>query len=113
MIHVRSRLARHCAAIGIAVLAMLVLDSAKQDLLAQGAAGAAPPGTRKLGDACQRHTDLRTGVVKRDACGRWYCGRTDVKDVIENRPNVAEEIGCVWTLQGDRCRCIRNQSRPK
>ena len=72
-----------------------------------------PPRQRELklikaGDACDRKTDTAKGVVKVDACGRWYCGRADVKDIIEVRPKFAEEFGCAWRLEGNRCKCRRD-----
>jgi hypothetical protein len=61
----------------------------------------------KAGDACDRKTDTAQGIVKVDACGRWYCGRADVKDIIEVRPKYAEEVGCTWRLEDSRCKCRR------
>jgi hypothetical protein len=73
-----------------------------------------------LGSACTRRTDTKPGIVKRDACGRWYCGRADFKDVIEVRPNIAAELGCKWVLElnppsGAQCRCrpIAANAQPK
>lgn len=62
----------------------------------------------KTGDTCTRRTEKAQGVVKVDACGRWYCGRSDVKDIIEVRPKFAEEFGCTWRLEGERCKCRRD-----
>jgi hypothetical protein len=67
----------------------------------------------KAGDACDRKTDKARGVVKIDACGRWYCGRADVKDIIEVRPRFAEEAGCTWRLEGTRCKCRRDPAPGK
>lgn len=61
----------------------------------------------KAGDACDRKTDTARGIVKVDACGRWYCGRADVKDIIEVRPKYAEDVGCTWRLEDNRCKCRR------
>ena len=62
----------------------------------------------KAGDTCDRKTDKSPGIVKVDACGRWYCGKTAVKDIIEVRPKFAEEFGCTWRLEGERCKCRRD-----
>src|SRR5262249_52810512 len=66
----------------------------------QSPATPAAPSGQKLGDACTRKSDQKGGVVKRDACGRWYCGLAEVKDIIELRPNIASELGCAWQLEG-------------
>src|ERR1019366_9459223 len=50
----------------------------------------------KLGEACTRMSKNKPGVMKRDACGRWYCGRTEWEDINESRPNFAAEMGCEW-----------------
>lgn len=84
--------------------------------------GTAEPQTRpqqrplkliKAGDACARKTDSARGVVKVDACGRWYCGRADAKDIIEERPRLAEELHCTWRLEGEHCRCRRDPAPDK
>jgi hypothetical protein len=67
----------------------------------------------KAGDACDRKTDTARGIVKVDACGRWYCGRADVKDIIEVRPKYAEEVGCTWRLEDNRCKCRRSPAPGK
>jgi hypothetical protein len=67
----------------------------------------------KAGDACDRKTDTARGIVKVDACGRWYCGRADVKDIIEVRPKYAEEVGCAWRLEDNRCKCRRSPAPGK
>ena len=67
----------------------------------------------KVGDPCKTRTDPRSGVVKVDACGRWYCGRKDVKDIIEVRPDVADVLHCTWRLEGQQCRCRRNAAATK
>jgi hypothetical protein len=67
----------------------------------------------KAGDACERKTDTSRGIVKVDACGRWYCGRVDVKDIIEVRPRYAEEVGCTWRLEDSRCKCRRGPAPGK
>lgn len=67
----------------------------------------------KPGDACSRKTDKAQGVTKIDACGRWYCGRPDVKDITEVRPKFGEEFGCTWRLEGERCKCHRNTALRK
>ena len=79
----------------------------------QPAAAQPVPKVFKLGEPCARKTDTRPGVVKRDACGRWYCSRTDVKDIIEIRPNIAAEMGCTWRLEGDHCKCRRPEPQPQ
>ena len=67
----------------------------------------------KAGDACERKTDTARGIVKVDACGRWYCGRANVKDIIEVRPRYAEEVGCTWRLEDSRCKCRRGPAPGK
>ena len=67
----------------------------------------------KVGDPCKTRTDPRSGVVKVDACGRWYCGREDVKDIIEVRPNIAEALNCTWRIEGTLCRCRRDAATTK
>lgn len=67
----------------------------------------------KAGDPCDRKTDKARGIVKVDACGRWYCGRADVKDIIELRPRYAEEVGCTWRLEDSRCKCRRGPAPGK
>jgi hypothetical protein len=62
----------------------------------------------RVGDRCWTRAEKQQGVVKVDACGRWYCGRADVKDIVEVRPNIAEVLNCTWRLEGDRCRCRRD-----
>jgi hypothetical protein len=94
------------------VAAVSCIAAGAPHAVAQSPPQVAPSG-QKLGDACARKSDSAPGVVKRDACGRWYCGRTDVKDIIELRPNLAADLGCVWQLEGQRCRCVRNFSLPK
>jgi hypothetical protein len=68
---------------------------------------APPPVKLKLGDACQRKTDNIAGKVKRDGCGRWYCGRADMKDIVEIVPNVDRVAHCTWRIQGTRCLCVK------
>jgi hypothetical protein len=67
----------------------------------------------KIGDVCTRRTDTRAGVIKRDACSRWYCGRSDQKDIIEIRPNWAMETNCLWRLEGNACKCRLAEYDPK
>lgn len=62
----------------------------------------------KIGDKCERKTDAIPGVIKRDGCGRWYCGRADVKDITELVPNIEEVAHCKWQLQGSRCLCAKS-----
>ncbi len=66
----------------------------------------------KLGEACTRMSKNKPGVMKRDACGRWYCGRTEWEDINEARPNFAAEMGCEWHLVGLHCLCQRPNARP-
>jgi hypothetical protein len=61
-----------------------------------------------VGDPCWTRSEGRQGVLKVDACGRWYCGRADVKDIIEVRPDIAEALKCTWRLEGADCRCRRD-----
>jgi hypothetical protein len=62
--------------------------------------------TARRGEACRPPRTDKPGIVKVDACGRWYCGRADVKDLIEVRPHFAAEQKCTWTLKDDVCRCV-------
>ena len=90
------------------VSSMLVLGT--RSVLAQSQP--APTQTIiKVGDECTMRPAARQGIVKIDACGRFYCGRTDVKDIIEVRPKIAAELGCEWQLVNQRCRCVQNFSR--
>lgn len=77
--------------------------------------GAAVPSLipLELGSSCQRKTDNRLGIVKKDACGRTYCGRTDIQDITEVRPTFASDNGCEWTLVAGHCKCQKIMSRPK
>jgi hypothetical protein len=61
-----------------------------------------------LGESCKRQTDNFEGVVKVDACGRWYCGRVDVNDITALSPNFAEKMFCTWRLINDKCKCVRS-----
>ena len=100
--------------VGVATATLcVVLALGAQHAVGQSTRPQVAPNGQKVGDACVRKSDAERGVVKRDACGRWYCGRTDVKDIIELRPNLAAELGCEWHLEGQRCRCGRNYSLPK
>lgn len=69
-----------------------------------------PSGDQRMrmqpGDACQRRTDDHRGVIKVDACGRWYCGRVDVNDITVLNPRFAEDMQCTWQLVDDRCKCV-------
>jgi hypothetical protein len=65
------------------------------------------------GDECVRKGDPRPGVTRRDACGRWYCGKASERDIIELRPDHAEKFRCTWRLEGDRCLCRRTAAKPK
>jgi hypothetical protein len=47
------------------------------------------------------------GVIKRDACQRWYCGRKEFQDIIQSRPNFAAEMGCEWRIVNQHCLCQR------
>ena len=72
------------------------------------------PGQRvlKIGQVCQRRTDSRPAVARRDACGRWYCGRKDVGEIAQVDPGFAQRMGCQWTIQADnRCVCKRASFR--
>ena len=66
----------------------------------------------RMGDPCQRRSDNRLAVTRRDACGRWYCGRKDVPEVAQVDPGFAARMGCKWTVQADkRCICKRASFR--
>lgn len=66
-----------------------------------------------LGDPCTRRTDARAGVVKRDACGRVYCGRRDLKDITETMPEFSARHACTWRLEGAHCKCRRPGGQQK
>lgn len=65
-----------------------------------------------LGEPCQRMSG-GDGIIKRDACQRWYCSRLGYQDITERRPNLAAEIGCEWRLVGVHCLCEPTGARPK
>jgi hypothetical protein len=76
----------------------------------------APVQPRRIisrGDDCTRKGDPRPGVTRRDACGRWYCGKATERDIIELRPDHAEKFRCTWRLEGDRCLCRRTAAKAK
>lgn len=60
-----------------------------------------------LGEPCTMMTKNQPGVIKRDACQRWYCGRKDFQDIIQLRPNFAAEMGCEWRIVNQHCLCQR------
>ncbi len=94
-----------------AMAVALVFAASTLPAMAQLAPQSTPPrALMKQGDTCSRKTDTRPGVVRQDACGRWYCGRADIKDIIEVRPNIAAEFGCTWTLEAGHCKCRRPSS---
>jgi hypothetical protein len=66
----------------------------------------------KIGEPCKQMTG-RSGIIKRDACQRWYCSRTDYQDITERRPNFATEMGCEWQLVGLHCLCRKPGTAPK
>ncbi|MES2341756.1 MAG: hypothetical protein V4597_08760 [Pseudomonadota bacterium] len=99
----------------LGVLAMILALGVSVPADAQQVGRAAPaPGQRvlKLGQMCQRRTDTRPAVARRDACGRWYCGRKDVGEIAQVDPGFAQRMGCQWTIQADnRCICKRASFR--
>lgn len=99
----------------LGVLAMAATLGVSQPAGAQQVRRAAPePGQRVivLGDACKRRTDNRVAVTRRDACGRWYCGRKDVPEIAQVDPGFAQRMGCKWTVQADKsCVCKRASFR--
>jgi hypothetical protein len=64
----------------------------------------------KLGEACNLLSG-KAGIIKRDACHRWYCGRTNYQDITDWKPNFAAEAGCEWQLAGIHCLCQRPGAR--
>ena len=58
----------------------------------------------KLGEPCKQLSG-KAGIIKRDACERWYCSRLDYQDITERVPNFAARIGCTWQLVGIHCQC--------
>lgn len=99
----------------LGVLVMAATLGVSQPAGAQQVRRVAPqPGQRVivLGDACKRRTDSRTAVTRRDACGRWYCGRKDVPEIAQVDPGFAQRMGCKWTVQADQsCICKRASFR--
>jgi hypothetical protein len=95
----------------IAAAALACLAAA--DIRAPATAQTAPqshrvgPGGVVLGEKCIRRTDNIEGVVKVDACERWYCGRVDVNDITVLNPRFAKTMGCKWQLVEDKCKCVR------
>ncbi len=65
----------------------------------------------KIGEPCKQMTG-KPGIIKRDACQRWYCSRTGYQDITERRPNLAAEIGCEWQLVGLHCLCRQPGAAP-
>lgn len=60
----------------------------------------------RRGDTCRPPYTDKPGIVKVDGCGRWYCGRADIKDLIELLPNFAAEHKCKWTYRNNSCKCV-------
>jgi len=87
-----------------ATLACVALVAAASPATAQEAGGTK---TFEPGASCRRQTDDFPGVVKMDACHRVYCGRTDMKDITEIDPDIAERLHCAWTLVAGKCKCVR------
>ncbi len=79
---------------------------AAQSAQTQGTLQSRPPAGMKAGETCKRRTDDNAGVVKVDACGRWYCGRVDINDITVLNPRFAEDMGCKWQLKDNHCRCV-------
>lgn len=96
--------------IDIAVVSLLLLaaSSATAQTIPAQSQGQLGPGGRRAGDQCDRRTDHVRGVVKVDACGRWYCGRVDINDITVLNPRFAEDMKCSWKLVGDKCKCSRS-----
>lgn len=66
----------------------------------------------KIGEPCKQMTG-KAGIIKRDACQRWYCSRPEYQDITERRPNFATEMGCEWQLVGLHCLCRKPGAAPK
>jgi hypothetical protein len=60
------------------------------------------------GATCKRKTDDFPGVIKMDACHRVYCGRADVKDIMEIDPEIGTRLHCSWKLVSDHCKCVKD-----
>ena len=60
-----------------------------------------------FGEPCTMMTRNQPGIIKRDACQRWYCGRKEYQDIVQLRPNFASEMGCQWRIVGMHCLCQR------
>lgn len=58
----------------------------------------------KIGEPCKQMSG-KAGIIKRDACQRWYCSRPEYQDITERRPNFAADLGCEWQLVGLHCLC--------
>jgi hypothetical protein len=66
----------------------------------------------KIGEPCKMMSGS-AGLIKRDACQRWYCSRPGYQDITERQPNFAAEIGCHWQLFGEHCLCKPDKDRAK
>jgi len=64
----------------------------------------------KLGEVCKLLSG-KAGIIKRDACHRWYCGRINYQDITDWKPDFAAEAGCEWQLAGIHCVCQRSGAR--
>jgi hypothetical protein len=68
-------------------------------------------GPLELRRACKDPLhDGRPGVIKRDPCGRWYCGDAKLKSLLDVQPNYSAENNCTWQRMSWRCACIGGSS---
>jgi hypothetical protein len=97
-------------------LAILVLVAGTVAAAAQSPAPSGPmsqPSARGLlikGAACKR-SDGGAGIVKQDACQRWYCGLASYKDPVDVVPDIDKRLNCSWKLVGQHCKCLPNSPR--
>jgi hypothetical protein len=104
----------------VRVLPCLILFAFGVD---EAAAQAQPtPSTERstytLGGPCVRKPDGADGIVRRDACNRWYCGsKLEVKNVSEAMPDLPQRLGCTWRIEvsnaGAFCICHKPETSPK
>jgi hypothetical protein len=66
----------------------------------------------KVGEPCKMMSGS-AGLIKRDACQRWYCSRPGYLDITVRQPNFAAELGCHWQLVGTHCLCQPDKDRAK
>ncbi len=66
----------------------------------------------KPGDKCQRKSDKAAGVVRPDACGRWYCVKARGRTFMDSHPHFHSRNACSWKVVSDRCLCVKKNGKP-